>query len=91
MHETRKELFEHMTAIIAPGDDIGYAALLNALRIAGYDTAGIGMKLDPLTFRDYRAEWSGSEFVTYRVPTFDTEVVGDWTEGELRIVRRGHP
>lgn len=84
-------LFDALRAIIPPGGDIGYAALLEALKAQGFDTSGIGVKLDPLHFRDYRGEWRGSEFIVYRVPTFDREVAGDWTEGELRVKRQEAP
>lgn len=84
----RESLLDALRAIIPAGEDIGYAPLLESLKAAGCDTRGIGMDLDHLAFRGYRGDWRGSEFVTYRVPFFDRENEGDWTEGELRIVRR---
>lgn len=83
-------LIEALTLVMSPGEDVGYSELLRWLnrQAPSFSTAGFGVAIGPLAFRGYTGGWRGSEFVTYRVPYFDRELAGDWTEGELRIVRR---
>lgn len=88
---SRESLIECLAQVMAPGENIGYTELLVRLKKAGIDTAGIGVKLEPLAYKGWSGQWRGCEFVTYRVPYFDREAEGDWADGELRIVRRAFP
>lgn len=83
----RQAQYGSLLDLVAPGERIGYRALIDRMKASGHDTDGIGMTLDDLAFRGWNGLWRKSEIVSYREPYFDRENEGNWTEGALYIVR----
>jgi hypothetical protein len=85
-----QEQYEQAVACLVPGERVRYADLLQRMKAAGYDTAGVGVTLEMLKFRgsQYTGLWRRSEIVTYSQPFFDYDHEGTWTDGAMWIVRR---